>query len=609
MCGIVGYVGARQATPIILEGLRRLEYRGYDSAGVAVINESRIHVVKEVGKLKVLRARLGENTLTGTTGIGHTRWATHGVPSQVNAHPHQDCSGCFTLVHNGIIENYGELRQDLIAKGHKLVSETDTETVVHLIEENYSGDLLKALLASMRKLKGAYALAVISAHEPGVIVAARSGSPLVVGYGDGFGLVASDTSAILEHTRKVVFLDDFQAVRLDAKRMLVCDIEGKECRPAVKEVTLDLTDIEKGGHPHFMIKEIHEQPSLVADVLMRRLSPTTGEIDFMEAKLDRLDLAKVDRIAMVSCGTACHASMVGKYYLENFARIAVEVDVASEFRYRNPVLTKNSLVITISQSGETADTLAGLKEAHARGAKVLSFINVEGSSIDRESDSTIYVYAGPEIAVASTKAYTAQLLALLLFSLYLGRKRGVLAQEVHSDLIQGLRSAPEKMRWILDNHEPVKECAKRFSNVSSFLYLGRGYNYPNALEGALKLKELSYIHAEGCSAGEMKHGPIALVDDSFPVVCLAPSGKVYEKMLSNMQEIRARKGVLVAVATVGNHEIASHSSHVINVPEIQEALSPLLTVIPLQLLAYYITIIKGLDVDQPRNLAKSVTVE
>ncbi len=609
MCGIVGYVGARQATPIILEGLRRLEYRGYDSAGVAVINESRIHVVKEVGKLKVLRARLGENTLTGTTGIGHTRWATHGVPSQVNAHPHQDCSGCFTLVHNGIIENYGELRQDLIAKGHKLVSETDTETVVHLIEENYSGDLLKALLASMRKLKGAYALAVISAHEPGVIVAARNGSPLVVGYGDGFGLVASDTSAILEHTRKVVFLDDFQAVRLDAKRMLVCDIEGKECRPAVKEVTLDLTDIEKGGHPHFMIKEIHEQPSLVADVLMRRLSPTTGEIDFMEAKLDRLDLAKVDRIAMVSCGTACHASMVGKYYLENFARIPVEVDVASEFRYRNPVLTKNSLVITISQSGETADTLAGLKEAHARGAKVLSFINVEGSSIDRESDSTIYVYAGPEIAVASTKAYTAQLLALLLFSLYLGRKRGVLAQEVHSDLIQGLRSAPEKMRWILDNHEPVKECAKRFSNVSSFLYLGRGYNYPNALEGALKLKELSYIHAEGCSAGEMKHGPIALVDDSFPVVCLAPSGKVYEKMLSNMQEIRARKGVLVAVATVGNHEIASHSSHVINVPEIQEALSPLLTVIPLQLLAYYITIIKGLDVDQPRNLAKSVTVE
>ncbi|GAB4343720.1 MAG: glutamine--fructose-6-phosphate transaminase (isomerizing) [Candidatus Abyssubacteria bacterium] len=609
MCGIVGYVGSQQATPIILEGLRRLEYRGYDSAGIAVINESSVHVVKEVGKLKVLRARLGQNTLAGTTGIGHTRWATHGVPSQLNAHPHQDCSGCFTLVHNGIIENYVELRQELMASGHNLVSDTDTETVAHLIEENYSGDLLKAMLASMRKLKGAYALAVISSHEPGVIVAARNGSPLVIGFGDGFGLVASDASAILEHTRQVVFLDDFQAARLEAKHMVVCDIEGRECRPVVKELTLSLTDIEKGGHPHFMIKEIYEQPSLVADVLMRRISPVSGEIDFREAGLERLGLDRVDRIVMVSCGTAYHASMVGKYYLENFARIPVEVDVASEFRYRNPVLTENTLVITVSQSGETADTLAGLKEAHAEGAKVLSFINVEGSSIDRESDSTIYVYAGPEIAVASTKAYTAQLLALLLFSLYLGRKRGVLGEEEYSGMIRGLRSVPDKMRWILDNHEAVKECSHRFSNVSSFLYLGRNYNYPNALEGALKLKELSYIHAEGCSAGEMKHGPIALVDDTFPVVCLAPAGKVYEKMLSNMQEIRARKGVLIAVTTAGHQETMSPWEYVIHVPEIQEALSPLLTVIPLQLLAYYITTIKGLDVDQPRNLAKSVTVE
>ncbi|MBI4832160.1 MAG: glutamine--fructose-6-phosphate transaminase (isomerizing) [Candidatus Lindowbacteria bacterium] len=609
MCGIVGYVGKDQATPIILEGLRRLEYRGYDSAGIAVINGACVHTVKEVGKLKALRTRLEKELPQGTTGIGHTRWATHGVPSIVNAHPHHDCTRSFMLIHNGIIENYSTIRDELLRNGHTFVSETDTEVVAHLIEANYSGNLLEAMLSSMKRIRGAYALAVIASHEPQTIVAARCGSPLVIGSGDGFNMVASDASAIVSHTRRVVYLDDYQAAQLRPNGFIVSNLEGKRLEPEIKQVSLNLADIEKGGHPHFMIKEIFEQPSLVSDVLVRRISPASSEIHFSETRLDELNLDNIRKIMLVSCGTAYHASMVGKYYLENLARVPAEVDIASEFRYRNPMVDKETLVIAISQSGETADTLAGVKEAHSRGSKVLSLINVEGSSIDRESDSTLYVYAGPEIAVASTKAYSAQLLSLLLFSLYLGKKRGTLDAGTYGDLINELRTVPGKMRSILDNHEIVKACARKFSNSPNFLYLGRSYNYPNALEGALKLKELSYIHAEGCSAGEMKHGPIALVDNTFPVVCLAPNGKVYEKMVSNMQELRARRGVIIAVGTEGNKEIASHCEHVIWVPQVHDLLSPLLTVIPLQLLAYYITIDKGLDVDQPRNLAKSVTVE
>jgi len=609
MCGIVGYVGKEQAAPIILKGLRRLEYRGYDSAGMAVINRSALHLVKEVGKLKAFRSRLEKEPVHGTVGIGHTRWATHGVPSLSNAHPHHDCTRSLMLVHNGIIENYYDLREQLIGKGHTFVSETDTEVVAHLIEENYSGDLLEAMLHSMEALRGAYALAVVTANEPDTIVAARCGSPLVVGCGNDCNFVASDASAMLGHTRRVIYLEDYQAARLRSDSVLVCDRKGNEVEPDVKEITLDLSDIEKGGHPHFMIKEIFEQPSLVSDVLMRRISPATGEISFAESHLDELALERVNKIMMVSCGTAYHASLVAKYYLENLVRIPVDADVASEFRYRNPIVDENTLVIAISQSGETADTLAGVKEARSRGAKVLSVINVEGSSIDRESMAALYVYAGPEIAVASTKAYTAQVLSLLLFSLYLGRKRGTLDRETYAELVGELQSIPDKMKWILDNHEKVKTCSRQFSEARSFLYLGRSYNYPNALEGALKLKELSYIHAEGCGAGEMKHGPIALIDDTFPVVCLAPAGRVYEKMASNIQEIRARRGVLIVIATEGDEQITDHSDHVIYVPRTHEILSPLLTVIPLQLLAYYTTIVKGLDVDQPRNLAKSVTVE
>jgi glucosamine--fructose-6-phosphate aminotransferase (isomerizing) len=608
MCGIVGYVGEEQAVPVILEGLRRLEYRGYDSAGVAIINHSGLQVVKEVGKLKMLRERLQKNSIAGTTGIGHTRWATHGIPSQVNAHPHCDCTNSFTVVHNGIIENYSELRQDLIHRGHQFVSETDTEVVVHLLEENYTGSLLEAMLCAMRKLHGAYALAAICTHEPRVIVAARCGSPLVVGYGNGCSLIASDASAILEHTRKVIYLEDYHAAQVRSEGITICDIDGTKQEPVFKEITLNLMDIEKGGHPHYMIKEIFEQPSLVTDVLMRRIS-ASGEITFREVDLERLDLDAVRRIHMVSCGTAYHASMVGKYYLENLARLPVEVDIASEFRYRNPVIDKHTLVVAISQSGETADTLAGVKEAHSREAKVLSLINVEGSSIDRASDKTLYIYAGPEIAVASTKAYTAQLLALFLFALYMGKRRGTIAPSLYQDLVKEVRLLPRKMQWILDNHQTVKLCSNKFFKANNFLYLGRSFNYPNAFEGALKLKELSYIHAEGCGAGEMKHGPIALIDDTFPVVCIAPEGRVYEKMLSNIEEIRARKGILIAIATEDNVEIANHCNYVIYIPKVQEMLSPLLTVIPLQLLAYYITILKGLDVDQPRNLAKSVTVE
>ncbi|RJP17079.1 MAG: glutamine--fructose-6-phosphate transaminase (isomerizing) [Candidatus Abyssobacteria bacterium SURF_5] len=608
MCGIVGYVGEEQAVPVILEGLRRLEYRGYDSAGVAVLNHSGMQVVKEVGKLKMLRQRLQDEPITGTTGIGHTRWATHGVPSQLNAHPHCDCTNSFTVVHNGIIENYTDLRNELIERGHRFASDTDTEIVVHLIEENYTGDLLEAMLQAMRRLSGAYALATICMHEPDTIVAARCGSPLVIGCGNGCGLVASDASAILEHTRKVVYLEDYHAARLDRSRLVIRDIKGVQHEPLFKEINLNLTDIEKGGHPHYMIKEIFEQPALVNDVIMRRISPS-NEIQFREARLEGLGLESLERIQMVSCGTAYHASMVGKYFLENLARLPVEVDIASEFRYRSPVLNENTLVVAISQSGETADTLAGVKEAHERGAKVLSLINVEGSSIDRASDSTLYVYAGPEIAVASTKAYSAQLLALLLFSLHLGRKRGTIESDLYRTLLDELRALPKKMQWILDNHETVKLCSKKFSGAAHFLYLGRSFNYPNALEGALKLKELSYIHAEGCGAGEMKHGPIALIDGTFPVVCITPAGRVYEKMLSNIEEIRARKGIVIAVATEGNAEIAKHCDYVMYIPTVNEMLSPLLTVIPLQLLAYYVTILNGLDVDQPRNLAKSVTVE
>ena len=609
MCGIVGYTGDEQAVPIIIEGLKRLEYRGYDSAGVAVVHDSALCVTKEVGKLGALAAALEKSPPVGATGIGHTRWATHGEPSRANAHPHHDCAKSFSLIHNGIIENYLEIKEELSRAGHEFVSETDTEVVVHLIEENYSGDLLQAMLATMKRLKGAYALAVVTAHEPDTIVAARCGSPLAIGFGDGFNMIASDASAMLGRTRRVAYIDELQAARIRPDECVICDIDGAEIEPEIKEVTLSLNDIEKGDHPHFMIKEIFEQPALIRDVLARRISPTSGEIDFSEARLDELGLEHVEKILIVACGTASHAGMVGKYYIENMARLPVDADVASEFRYRNPVVDEKTLVIAISQSGETADTLAAIKEARRRGAKALSLVNVEGSSIDRESDSRIYVYAGPEIAVASTKAYTAQLLSLLLFSLYLGRKRGTLDKRRCAELVDELMSIPEKIQWTLDNHDTLKACSKTFSDAPNFLYLGRNYNYPNALEGALKLKELSYIHAEGCGAGEMKHGPIALIDDKFPVVCLAPAGRVYEKMMSNIQEIKARHGVVVAIATEGDEEIARLCEHVIYVPATDEMISPLLTVVPLQLLAYYITTIKGLDVDQPRNLAKSVTVE
>jgi glucosamine--fructose-6-phosphate aminotransferase (isomerizing) len=567
-------------------------------------------VIKEVGKLKALVSLLEKESPRGTVGIGHTRWATHGIPSKANAHPHFDSTRSFMLVHNGIIENYQEIKDELIRKGHEFFSETDTEVIVNLLKDNYAGDLLEAMVKSMRRLKGAYAVAALTSHEPDAIVAARCGSPLVLGLGDGCNLVASDPSAVLTHTRRVMYLDDCQAARLTADSFVGRDINGAAFEPKIKEITLDLADIEKGDYPHFMIKEIFEQPSLTADVLARRISSAPSQdIRFVETQLDALALDSVKRIMIVSCGTAYHAGLVGKYYLENLARLIVEVDVASEFRYRNPVVDKETLVITISQSGETADTLAGLKEARARGAKVLSFINVEGSSIDRESDTSLYVHAGPEIAVASTKAYTAQLLALFLFSLYLGRRRRTVDEATYAELVEELRRIPEKMKCVLDNHEAIRRCSENFSDAPNFLYLGRGYNYPNALEGALKLKELSYIHAEGCGAGEMKHGPIALIDDTFPVVCLVPKGGVHEKMLSNIQELRARRGVVIAIATEGDEDVADKVSHVIYVPETHEMLSPLLTVIPLQLMAYYVTIKKGLDVDQPRNLAKSVTVE
>lgn len=619
MCGIVGYIGERAAQDVLLKGLSRLEYRGYDSAGIAILSDRAMRVVKRQGKLKVLAQELEASPIYGTVGIGHTRWATHGVPSDANAHPHPDCTGKIVVVHNGIIENYLELKKGLRRRGHKFVSETDTETITHLIEEFYKGDLEKAVQRTVKMLKGSYAIVAMHEKEPDKLVGARCDSPLIVGLGKDENLLASDVPAVLDYTNEVIYLDNHDIVTLTRDGVTVKDSSGRLTQKKASKIQWDISQAEKGGYRHFMLKEIFEQATVLQEILDERLKG--DRIVFDELKIAPSAFKRFRNIAIVACGTAYHAGLTGRYMLEECAKLPCWVDTSSEFRYRDPIVGKETLVIIISQSGETADSLAALREARRKGCTVLAICNVLGSSIARESDGVIYTHAGPEIAVASTKAYTAQLAVFYLLTLYMALVRKTMPAKTIAGLIRGLRKAPGLMGDLLEEYRSeyniLAAYAKEFKqyyhekqNKSYFLYLGRNINFPNALEGALKLKEISYISAEGYPAGEMKHGPIALIDENPWVVCIAVKSKTYDKMLSNIQEIKARGGIVIAVVTEGDKEILHHNAnYLIEIPSIEELFSPLLVVIPLQLLAYYVALEFGYDIDQPRNLAKSVTVE
>jgi glucosamine--fructose-6-phosphate aminotransferase (isomerizing) len=607
MCGIIGYVGDRPATPLLLAGLRRLEYRGYDSAGVAVASDAGTRVVRCRGKLSGLEDKLAREPLAGTTGIGHTRWATHGRPSDENAHPHK--VGSVSVIHNGIIENHLALRAELAAAGATFSSETDTELVAHLIARALAAtprDLPAAVRAMLAKVRGAYAFVVMSDDDPGVLVAAKNSSPLVVGLGDGENFVASDVPAILAETRRVVFVEEGELVVVTRDGVTFSDFAGKPHERQPRTITWSAVQAEKGGFKHFMLKEIHEQPRAIADTLVGRV-----DLEHDDVVLDGLDLdvASLQRIVIVACGTSFHAALVGEFLIEGLARIRVEVEVASEFRYRDPIIGPGDLVIAVSQSGETSDTMAAVREARDKGARVLAVCNVVESSIARLADHVFYTHAGPEIGVASTKAFTTQLAALTLIAIHLGRRTGTLTATRAGELLAELIALPTKMQTIIDHAAQLQVLARRYVGGSGFLFLGRGAQFPIALEGALKLKEISYLHAEGYAAGEMKHGPIALIDEHLPVVVLVPRGPQYEKVTSNLSEVKARQGKILAIATFGDHDIGSIADDVIMVPDCAVELQPLLTVLPLQLLAYHVADVKGTDIDQPRNLAKSVTVE
>jgi glutamine---fructose-6-phosphate transaminase (isomerizing) len=608
MCGIVGYVGPRRATDVLVGGLARLEYRGYDSAGVAVADAGELAVVRRVGRLANLRDALADHPLAGSTGIGHTRWATHGRPSEANAHPHSDCSGKIAVVHNGIIENYGDLREELSAAGHILRSETDTETVAHLIEAYYEGDLVAAVRKTLLRLNGSYALAVVHIDRPDEIIAARRESPLIVGLGVGENIVASDIPAVLEYTREVLSLHDDQIALVTAESVRVFDPNGETAVPEVMTVEWDLDAAEKGGYEDFMLKEIHEQPKALRETLRGRMGEN-GEIQLSELDMTPGQVAAIERVFIIACGTSYHAGLVAKNLIERWARIPVEVDVSSEFRYRDPIVDDDTLVVAITQSGETADTLAGVREARERGAKVIAITNVVGSRVTRESDGVIYTHAGPEIGVAATKTFTAQIAALTVLALKLAQAKGALPEERIRSLWEELLTIPDIVEAELEDMRGLDACAEIFTDTSSSLFLGRGMGVPVAMEGALKLKEISYIHAEAYAAGEMKHGPIALITEDVPIVVVATQGPTYEKVVSNIQEVRARGARVIAVATAGDEDIHRHADCVLHVPRTSEALSAIPATIPLQLLAYHIAKARGCDVDQPRNLAKSVTVE
>jgi len=622
MCGIVGYVGQKRVVPVIIDGLRRLEYRGYDSAGIAVAgNGEALQVRRAEGKLRNLEEVIRLKPLDGTYGIGHTRWATHGRPTEENAHPHRDCTGHIVVVHNGIVENYVALKKQLIAEGHKFTTETDTEVIAHLVEKNLGqGDkrlpLEEAVRETVKQLTGVFAIAVISSDEPDKIVAGRNGPPAVIGLGDNEYFVASDVPAILFHTRDLFFLGDGDLATITPSGVQLTDFDGHPISRQVQHITWDPIMAEKGGFKHFMQKEIFEQPRAVRDTTLGRVSLDTGKVFLDEMDISEEEFRKVEKIYIAACGTSWHAALAGKFMIERLAKVQVEVDYASEFRYRDPLTKAGDLAILITQSGETADTIAAMRESRAKGAKTLGICNVVGSMIARESNGTVYTHAGPEIGVASTKAFTAQLTALFLLAVYLGQVRGTLSTEESKKLLTELTLIPGKLETLLNGHDVTEELAKEYHKASDFLFLGRGIHYPIALEGALKLKEISYIHAEGYPAGEMKHGPNALIDEELPVVILAtrdlndPDSVLrYEKTLSNLKEVKARSGTVIAVATEGDEEIKEAADHVIYVPQAPELLSPILEVVPCQLLAYHIAVRRGCDVDQPRNLAKSVTVE
>ncbi|HQD77143.1 MAG TPA: glutamine--fructose-6-phosphate transaminase (isomerizing) [Bacillota bacterium] len=610
MCGIVGYIGPRKAVPILIESMEKLEYRGYDSAGLAIPGQDELLVLKKEGRLDALKEKLNGQSYDARAGIGHTRWATHGEPSDINAHPHTDCTGQFAVVHNGIIENYMSLKEWLQSEGgHTFCSQTDTEVLPHLVEHYYEGDLVEAVLKAVPKLEGSFAMAVISAREPGKLVAVRQDSPLVVGLGEGEYFLASDIPAVLKHTRSIYILDDGEVAVLEAGGVEVLDLKGSRVEKKVTEIKWKAEEAEKGGYEHFMLKEIHEQPRALRDTLGGRISADGVSVVLDEVSISPEEIRGLKKIFVTACGTAYHAGLVGKYVIERLVRLPVEVDIASEFRYRQPIIEPGTLVVVISQSGETADTLAAMREARRQGARVVAVTNVVGSSVAREADDVIYTWAGPEIAVASTKAYTTQLMSMYLLALYLAALRGILEPGKIGGLLAEMKNLAAKAQRVLDNSPVIREFAGEIAASRSIFYLGRGLDYAVAMEGALKLKEISYIHAEAYAAGELKHGTLALIEEDVPVVALATQEALIDKMVSNIQEVKARGASVLALAMEGLEEVEKVANSVVYIPRTHPLLSPVLSVIPLQLLAYYTAVARGCDVDKPRNLAKSVTVE
>ncbi len=609
MCGIFGYIGEKQAVPILIEGLKKLEYRGYDSAGIVVYSNRRLVVEKSIGKIADLEKSISGKKIKSYIGLGHTRWATHGRPSKENAHPHFDCTESIAVVHNGIIENYEEIKSILISKGHVFKSQTDTEVLVHLIEENIKQGLEKAVREAIKKVRGSYAVGVMHSKAPGKIVVARKGSPLIIGLGENENFISSDIPAIIKYTSRVIMMQDGDVATITKNSVDITTVSGAKQDRKETLVSWDPISAEKGGYAHFMLKEMHEQPKAIMDTIKEIVDLSSKDIKFNNIDISQDDLRKVNRIVITACGTSWHAALIGEYFIEHFAQIPSEVEYAAEFRYRSPILDKNTLVIAITQSGETADTLGAVEEAKKLGAKVISICNVVSSSIARESDGVVYTIAGPEIGVASTKAFTTQIVVLYLLSLYFAKIKKRISKARYKNKIANLLEVPHKIEQILSTEEKIKKIAEKFCHCTNALYLGRGEGFPVALEGALKLKEISYIHAEGYPAAEMKHGPIALIDENMPVVVLALEGRRYDKILGNIEEVNARGGKVIAIATEGNKEIKKKAAEVIYLPKSSESLSSILASIPLQLLAYYIAVKRGCHVDQPRNLAKSVTVE
>jgi len=612
MCGIVGYIGYREAWPIVLKGLKRLEYRGYDSAGIALINESGEHIYKKAGKVAVLEEFAADQDKSGTVGMGHTRWATHGVPSDRNSHPHTSNNGKLSIIHNGIIENYATLKEELIHRGHEFKSDTDTEVLIHLIEEIQKIeqiDLLEAVRLALMEVIGAYAIVIMDKDHPDRLIAARKGSPMVIGVGTGEYFIASDATPIIEYTKNVIYLNDNEIALITRNDLLIKRLDNVVQTPLIQELQLKLEMLEKGGFDHFMLKEIYEQPRSIKDCMRGRIYPEEGKVQLGGIKEFAEKLKNIDRIIIVACGTSWHAGLVGEYLIEEYARIPVEVEYASEFRYRNPIITEKDVVIAISQSGETADTMAAIEMAKERGATIFGICNVAGASIPRLTHAGVYTHAGPEIGVASTKAFTAQVTVLTLMAFYMAQQKGTITTSKLIELLTELDHIPEKIQVALESNELIKEVAGKIKDATNCLFLGRGSGFPVALEGALKLKEISYIHAEGYPAAEMKHGPIALIDEEMPVVFIATQNSSYEKVISNIQEVKARKGKVIAIVTQGDTEVKKMADYCIEIPDANEAFLPLIATIPLQLLSYHIAVMRGCNVDQPRNLAKSVTVE